>query len=169
MSESNKRRPLVSVAIRPKTKDDGVSLQRALSDIAQQDGSLRITELVDGQTKISGMGDLHLEVICDRILHEYGVRVDIDEPKVIYLETIRKPAEAEGRYMRQAGGRGHYAHVKIRIEPREQGSGYQFVDKITEGAVRTLNRSRSSWRKVSWRSELPLCLECWYVLQAFVA
>jgi elongation factor G len=89
----------------------------------------------DGETVISGMGELHLESICDRISREYKIQLDVGEPKVIYLETIRKHAEAEGKYIRQVGGRGQYAHLKLRLEPREPGSGYEFVDEIKDGAV----------------------------------
>jgi elongation factor G len=89
----------------------------------------------DGETVISGIGELHLESICDRISREYKIQLDVGEPKVIYLETIRKHAEAEGRYIRQVGGRGQYAHLKLRLEPRESGSGYEFVDEIKDGAV----------------------------------
>jgi elongation factor G len=124
------------VAIRPRTTDARENFQRALSALTQQDPTIRIkTEPVDGQTIISGTGELHLEVICDRILHEYKIEVDVGKPKVIYLETIRKQAEAEGKYIRQTGGRGQYAHVKLRLQPREAGNGYQFVDETKEGAV----------------------------------
>ena len=126
----------MSVAISPRTNDDREKFQRALSDLAQQDPTIRIkTDSIDGQTIISGMGELHLEIVCDRIQREYKVPLAVGEPKVIYLETIRKQAEAEGRYIRQTGGRGQYAHVKVRVEPRELGSGYQFVNEITVGAV----------------------------------
>jgi elongation factor G len=137
VSESNTyTRPIISVVISPRSDDDRQNLQRALSDLAQQDPSIIIkTESLERQTTISGMGELHLEVICDRIVHEYQVGIDIGEAKVIYLETIRKPAEGEGKYIRQTGGRGQYAHVKLRLEPRELGSGYQFVDGIKAGAV----------------------------------
>jgi elongation factor G len=89
----------------------------------------------DGETVISAMGELHLESICDRISREYKIQLDVGEPKVIYLETIRKHAEAEGKYIRQVGGRGQYAHLKLRLEPRESGSGYEFIDEIKDGAV----------------------------------
>jgi elongation factor G len=133
VSESNTQsRPVISVAICPRTNDDRENFQRALSDLAHQDPTIRIkTDPIDGQTIMSGMGELHLQVICDRILHEYKIQLDVGEPKVIYLETIRKHAEAEGTYIR----RSQYAHVKIRLEPQEPGSGYQFVDEITDGAV----------------------------------
>jgi elongation factor G len=137
VTESNPQsRPVISVAIRPRTTDDRENFQRALSALAQQDPTIRIkTEPIDGQTIISGMGELQLEMICDRIWQEYKIEVDVGRPKVIYLETIRKRAEAEGKYIRQTGGRGQYAHLKLRLEPSEPGNGYQFVDETTEGAV----------------------------------
>jgi elongation factor G len=137
MSEPNTLdRPLISVAISPRSNDDREKFQRALSDLTQQDPTIRVkTEPIVEQTIISGMSELHLEVICGRILHEYKIQLDVGKPRVIFVETIRKPAGAEGKYMRQTGGRGQYAHVKLRLEPREPGSDYQFVDEITEGAI----------------------------------
>ena len=137
MSESNiQNRPVLAVAISPATHEDREKLQQALSDLAQQDSAIRITrEPLNGQTIISGTGEAHLKEICRRILLEYKVQVDADEPKVIYVETIRKDAEGEGSFMRQIGGRGQYAHVKVRLEPGEPGSGYQFVDETSSGAV----------------------------------
>jgi elongation factor G len=133
VSESNSQdRPVISVAISPRSNDDREKFRRALSDLAQQDPTIRIkTEPIGGEAIISGMSELHLEVICDRILHEYEIHLDVSKPKVIYVETIRKQAEAEGKYIR----RGHYAQVKLRLEPREPGSDYQFVNEIREGAV----------------------------------
>ena len=137
MSESSSQsRPIMSVAVSPGTSDDRQILQQALSDLARQDPTIKIeTDPIDGQMIIGGMGELHLEMICDRILREYEVDVVVGEPKVIYLETVRTQAEAEGKYIRQTGGHGQYAHVRLRLEPGERGSGYQFVDQITEGAV----------------------------------
>jgi elongation factor G len=137
MSESNTyNRPIISVVISPKGVDDRQTFQRALSDLARQDPTIRIkTDSINGQTIISGMGEIHLQVICDRIVHEYKVPLNVGKPKVIYLETIREPAEAEGKYIRQTSGRVQYAHVKLRLEPRELGSGYQFVNEIAEGAT----------------------------------
>jgi elongation factor G len=137
VSESNPHnRPILFVVISPKTDHDRQSLQQALSDLAQQDPTIRIkTEPRDGKTIISGMGELHLEVICDRIVHEYKVQVEIGKPKVIYLETIRKESEAEGKYIRAISRHYMYGHVKLRLEPREVGSGYQFVDESSDGAV----------------------------------
>jgi elongation factor G len=105
VSESNTyARPIISVVISPKSVDDRQSFQRALSDLAQQDPTVTIkTESLDRQTTISGVGELQLEVICDRIVRDYKVDIDVGEPKVIYLETIRKHAEAEGKYIRQTG------------------------------------------------------------------
>ena len=137
MSESNTQdRPVISVAISPRSNDDREKFQRALSDLTQQDPTIKVkTEPIVEQTIVSGMSELHLEVICSRMLHEYKIQLDVGNPRVIFVETIRKQAEAEGKYMRQTGGRGQYAHVKLRLEPREPGSDYQFVDEITEGAV----------------------------------
>jgi elongation factor G len=137
MIESNPRmRPIVCVAIRPKANDDRESLDRALSDLAQQDPTMNInSQSSDAQIIIGGMGELHLQIICERILREYKIEINISKPEIIYLETIRKHAEAEGKYIRQTGGRGHYAHVKLRLDPREPGSGYQFVDEIVNAAV----------------------------------
>jgi elongation factor G len=124
------------VTISPRLVDERESLQQALSNIAQQDPTLRFeTSSIDGSTTLCGMGELHLEVICDRISQEYKIQLQVGEPKVIYLETIGKPAEAEGKYLRQIGGRGNYAHVKVRLEPREPGSGYQFGAETTDAAV----------------------------------
>ncbi|MGA7375754.1 MAG: hypothetical protein WBW36_05365 [Candidatus Sulfotelmatobacter sp.] len=137
MTESNPRiRPIVCVAISPKANDDRESLDRALSDLAQQDPTLKInSQSSDAQAIIGGMGELHLQIICERILDEYKIEINISAPTVICLETIRKRAEAEGKYIRQTGGRGQYAHVKLRLDPRAPGSGYQFVDEIVNGAV----------------------------------
>ena len=137
MSESNTQdRPLISVAISPRSNDDREKFQRALSDLTQQDPTIKVkTEPIVEQTLVSGMSELQLEVICSRMLHEYKIQLDVGKPRVIFVETIRKQAEAEGKYMRQTGGRGQYAHIKLRLEPREPGSDYQFVDEITGGAV----------------------------------
>jgi elongation factor G len=137
VNESNTQiRPVICVAIRPRDENDRDKLQRALSDLRREDLTIRIASgNTDGEIIISGIGALHLEIICDRIVREYKIPLDVGEFKVINLETIRKPAEGEGKYIRQTGGRGQYAHVKIRLEPREVGSGYEFVDEIRDGAV----------------------------------
>jgi elongation factor G len=137
MSESRThQRPIICVAIRPKTDDDRHGLQRALSELAQQDPTIRIeTESPGGSTTICGMSELHLEAICHRIVCEYEVQIEIGKPKVIYLETIRKQSEAEGKYVRAVSGHCVYGHVKLRLEPLEPGSDYQFVDESSEGTV----------------------------------
>lgn len=137
MSESNApNRPLISVALSPRPHSDLWKLQRALSDLAQQDPAMKIeTEPGDGSSIIGGMSHLHLETICARIVQEYKIQLDVGAPQIIYLETIRKCAEAEGRYIRQTGGGRNYAHVALRLEPIEPGSGYQFVDETIEGTI----------------------------------
>ncbi|MGA3087598.1 MAG: hypothetical protein ABSD75_03235 [Terriglobales bacterium] len=136
MSEaSTHKRPIIRVVIKPKIDDDHQSLQRALSELAQQHPTVKIeTGSPDKQTIISGMDELNLEVICDRIVREYKIQIEIGKPKVIYLETIRKQAEAEGKYVRAVSGHCIYGHVKLRLEPLEAGSDYQFIDESSEGA-----------------------------------
>ena len=129
-------RPILSVAVSAKTHDDRGKLQRALSDIARQDPTLKVTtRFEDGPIILSRTAYQHLEAICDRIQREYKVNINVGQLKVIYLETIRKQAEGEGKYFRQTGGHGQYAHVKLRIEPRESGSGYQFLNEISNDTV----------------------------------
>ena len=137
MNESNpQRRPVISVAIRVRNDDVRENLRRVLSDLTREDPAINFEAgPTDRETVISGTGELHLQIICDRILHEYKIPIDVGEFKVIYLETIRHRSEAEGKYIRQVGGRGQYAHVKLRLEPQEPGSGYQFVDETTESTV----------------------------------
>ena len=132
MKDPEQTRPVLSQAISPKTGTDGMRLLQALDEIAQQDPTVRIqAPSVDGQTLLSGMDELQLESICDRLLRQYKIEVDVSEARVIYLETIRKPAEGEGRYIRP----NNYAHVKIRIEPNERGTGSEFIDEIRGGMV----------------------------------
>ena len=119
------RRPIIFRAIRPKIDTDWPRLQQALSEIGGQ----------DGQTIVCGADEQHLDSICNRIVHQYGIELHLGEPTVIYLETIRKTAEAEGKYIRQTGGVGNYAHVKIRIEPNESGKGFEFTDNIQGGVI----------------------------------
>jgi translation elongation factor EF-G len=137
MTESHPpKRPVISVTLSPKFHDDWDKLQRALSLLTQQDQGLRTaTQSTERQVTISGMGELHLEVICDRIAREFGVPLHVEKPAVIYLETIRKHAVAEGQYIRQVGGHGQYAHVEIELEPGEPESGYQFTDQSPEGTI----------------------------------
>jgi elongation factor G len=108
----------------------------ALGKLAQEDPSFRVhTDEESGQTIISGMGELHLEIIVDRMKREFSVDANVGAPQVAYRETIRKPVEAEGKFVRQSGGRGQYGHVWLRLEPRESGEGYEFVNEIVGGVV----------------------------------
>jgi elongation factor G len=128
--------PVISVAIEPKTTADQEKMGIALSKLAQEDPSFRVhTDEESGQTIISGMGELHLEIIVDRMKREFAVEANVGAPQVAYRESIRKSVEAEGKFVRQSGGRGQYGHVWLRLEPQEQGSGYEFVDEIVGGVV----------------------------------
>lgn len=128
--------PVISVAVEPKTKADQEKMGIALNKLAQEDPSFRVrTDEESGQTIISGMGELHLEIIVDRMKREFGVEASVGAPQVAYRETIRKSVEQEGRYVRQTGGRGQYGHVWLRLEPLEPGSGYEFVNAIVGGVV----------------------------------
>jgi len=128
--------PVISVAIEPKTKADQEKMGIALGKLAAEDPSFRVhTDEETGQTIISGMGELHLEIIVDRMQREFKVDASVGKPQVAYRETIRTSARAEGKFVRQSGGRGQYGHVWIELEPLEPGSGYEFVDKIVGGVV----------------------------------
>jgi elongation factor G len=128
--------PVISVAIEPKTKADQEKMGVALSRLADEDPTFKVrTDIDSGQTIISGMGELHLEILVDRMKREHKVEANVGEPKVAFRETIRKTAEAEGKYIRQTGGSGNYGHVKIRLEPNEPGKGFEFVDEIRGGVV----------------------------------
>jgi len=128
--------PVISVAIEPRTKADQEKMGVALSKLAQEDPSFRVrTDEESGQTIISGMGELHLDIIVDRMRREFSVEANVGAPQVAYRETIRSTVEAEGKFVRQSGGRGQYGHVWLRLEPREQGSGYEFVNEIVGGVV----------------------------------
>ena len=128
--------PVISVAIEPKTKADQDKLGNALSKLAQEDPSFRVKfDEETGQTLISGMGELHLEIIVDRLKREFKVDANVGKPQVAYKETIRKPAKAEGKYIKQTGGRGQYGHVVIEIEPAEPGEGFVFEDRIVGGVI----------------------------------
>ncbi|HEU5450554.1 MAG TPA: elongation factor G [Terriglobales bacterium] len=127
--------PVISVAVEPKTKGDQEKMGVALGKLAQEDPTFRVsTDKDSGQTIIAGMGELHLEIIIDRMMREFKVEANVGKPQVAYRETIRKPSEAEGQFIRQTGGRGQYGHVKIRIEPNP-GKGYEFENDITGGTV----------------------------------
>ena len=128
--------PVIRVAIEPKTKAGQEKMGIALSKLAEEDPTFRTyTDQETGQTIIAGMGELHLEIIVDRLLREFKVEANVGKPQVSYKETIRKAAESDTKYARQSGGKGQYGHVKIRIEPNEPGKGYEFVDKIVGGAI----------------------------------
>ncbi|MGH9329217.1 MAG: elongation factor G, partial [Vicinamibacterales bacterium] len=128
--------PVISLAIEPKTKADQEKLGQGLQKLMAEDPTFRVrTDQQTGQTIIAGMGELHLEIIVDRLKREFSVEASVGRPQVAYKETVTRPAEAEGKWIRQTGGRGQYGHAKIRIAPRKPGEGYEFVNKIIGGAV----------------------------------
>ena len=128
--------PVISIRIEPKTKADQEKMGIALHRLGEEDPTFRIqTDQETGDTIISGMGELHLEIIVDRMLREFSVGATVGQPQVSYRETIKKEAEAEGKYIRQSGGRGQYGHVRLKIEPLEQGSGFEFIDEIKGGII----------------------------------
>jgi elongation factor G len=128
--------PVISVAVEPKTKADQEKMGMSLSKLAQEDPSFRVhTDEESGQTIISGMGELHLEIIVDRMKREFKVEANVGKPQVAYRETIRQKVEQEGRFVRQTGGRGQFGHVWIRIEPQEPGAGYEFENAIVGGVI----------------------------------
>ena len=128
--------PVIQVSIEPKTKVDQEKMGIALSRLAQEDPTFKVkTDPETGQTIIAGMGELHLEIIVDRMMREFKVEANVGKPMVAYRETIRKRVEAEGKFVRQSGGRGQYGHVKLVVEPNESGKGYEFVNDIKGGVV----------------------------------
>ncbi len=128
--------PVISQAVEPKTKADQEKMGLALGRLAQEDPSFRVrTDEESGQTIISGMGELHLEIIVDRMKREFGVEASVGKPQVAYRETIRKKVEQEHKFAKQSGGRGQYGHVFLRIEPQEPGKGFEFVDEIKGGVI----------------------------------
>ena len=128
--------PVIRVAIEPKTKAGQEKMGIALAKLAEEDPTFRTyTDEETGQTIIAGMGELHLEIIVDRMLREFKVEANVGAPQVAYKETIRKAAESDTKYARQSGGKGQYGHVKIRIEPNESGKGYEFINEIVGGAI----------------------------------
>jgi elongation factor G len=127
---------VITVAIEPKTKADQEKMGIALSRLAQEDPTFKVkTDPETNQTIIAGMGELHLEIIVDRMMREFKVEANVGKPQVAYRETIRKRVESEGKFVRQSGGRGQYGHVKLIVEPNEPGKGYEFIDKIKGGVV----------------------------------
>jgi elongation factor G len=128
--------PVISVAVEPKTKIGQEKMSIALQKLAEEDPTFRVhTDSETGQTIISGMGELHLDIIVDRMLREFKVEANVGNPQVSYKETIRKAVKAEGKFVRQSGGRGQYGHCVLEVEPNEPGSGYEFVSKIVGGAI----------------------------------
>ncbi len=128
--------PVIHVAVEPKTKADQEKMGVALNRLAQEDPSFRVrTDEESGQTIISGMGELHLEIIVDRMKREFGVEANVGAPQVAYREAIKKPVEIEGKFIKQSGGKGQYGHVWLKMEPNEHGKGYEFVDAIKGGTV----------------------------------
>ena len=129
--------PVISEAVEPKTKQDQEKMALALNRLAQEDPSFRVyTDEESGQTIIAGMGELHLDIIVDRMRREFGVEATIGKPQVAYRETVRKTCdESEGKFVKQSGGRGQYGHVVLKIEPQEPGKGFEFVDAIKGGVV----------------------------------
>ena len=128
--------PVISQKIEPKTRADQEKMGIALKRLSEEDPTFRIkTDSETGETIISGMGELHLEILVDRMLREFKVSVNVGRPQVAYKETIKKIAEAEGKYIRQSGGRGQYGHVWLRVEPGERGSGFEFINEIKGGII----------------------------------
>jgi elongation factor G len=128
--------PVIQVAVEPKTKADQEKMGMALQRLAKEDPSFRVsTDEESGQTLIAGMGELHLEIIVDRMMREYKVEANVGKPQVNYRETIRSNAEAEGKYIRQTGGSGNYGHAKIRVSPNEPGKGYEFSNDTKGGTI----------------------------------
>jgi elongation factor G len=128
--------PVISVAIEPKTKQDMEKLSKALQSLSDEDPTFRVsTDAETNQTVIAGMGELHLEILVDRMLREFKVEANVGAPQVAYRETVRKPTQVEGKFIRQSGGKGQYGHVVIEVEPAESGSGFEFVSKIVGGSI----------------------------------
>jgi elongation factor G len=128
--------PVISVAVEPKTKQDMEKLSKALKALSEEDPTFRVSvDHETNQTVIAGMGELHLEILVDRMLREFKVEANVGAPQVAYRETIRKRVKAEGKFIRQSGGKGQYGHVVIEVEPGEEGTGFEFVSKIVGGAV----------------------------------
>ncbi len=128
--------PVISVAVEPKTKQDMEKLSKALQSLSEEDPTFRVNvDPETNQTVIAGMGELHLEILVDRMLREFKVEANVGAPQVAYRETVRKPVRAEGKFVRQSGGKGQYGHVVIELEPTEPGSGFEFVSKIVGGSI----------------------------------
>jgi elongation factor G len=128
--------PVISVAVEPKTKQDMEKLSKALQSLSEEDPTFRVSvDPETNQTVIAGMGELHLEILVDRMLREFKVEANVGAPQVAYRETVRKSVKTEGKFVRQSGGKGQYGHVVIELEPGDTGSGFEFVSKIVGGAI----------------------------------
>jgi elongation factor G len=128
--------PVISIAVEPKSQTDQEKMSIALGKLAAEDPSFKVnTDEESGQTIISGMGELHLDIIIDRMKREFSVECNVGKPQVAYRETIRDSVEIEGKFVRQSGGRGQYGHVWLKLEPQQEGEGYQFVNQIVGGVV----------------------------------
>jgi elongation factor G len=128
--------PVISIRIEPKTKADQEKMGLALHRLAEEDPTFRIQgDIETGQTIIKGMGELHLEIIVDRMMREFKVDANVGRPQVAYKETIKDTAEAEGKYIKQSGGRGQYGHVWLRVQPKERGEGFEFENEIKGGVI----------------------------------
>ncbi len=144
--------PVISVAIEPKTKEDIDKMSEVLRKLQEEDPTFRVrTDDETGQTLIYGMGELHLEIIVDRMVREFKVQANVGKPQVAYRETIKKAHKVEGKYVRQSGGRGQYGHVIIQLEPMESGKGFEFVDKVVGGRIpKNISQpSKKVWKKRS--------------------
>jgi len=128
--------PVIQIAVEPKTKGDQEKMGMALAKLAEEDPTFRVTSNEEtNQTLIAGMGELHLDIIIDRMKREFGVEANVGNPQVAYRETIRESAEAEGKYIKQSGGRGQYGHCWLKVEPNEQGKGFEFIDEVKGGSI----------------------------------
>ena len=136
LEQINFPEPVISTRVEPKTKDDQEKMDLAIRKLSEEDPTFKVkTDLETGETIISGMGELHLDIIIDRMKREFKVEADVGKPQVAYKETITQEAEAEGKYIKQSGGRGQYGHVWLRIEPKERGQGFEFIDEIRGGVI----------------------------------
>jgi elongation factor G len=136
--------PVIELAVEPKTKADQDKMSIALQRLAEEDPTFRVhTDQESSQTRIAGMGELHLEVLVDRMLREFKVQANVGRPQVSYREAIRKPVKAEGRFVRQTGGKGQYGHAVLNLEPLERGAGFEWESKVVGGSV-----PREYWRAI---------------------
>ena len=128
--------PVIDIAVEPKSKDDSEKMANALARLAEEDQTFRVhTDEETGQTVIAGMGELHLDIIVDRMRREFNVQANVGKPQVAYRETITKTVEQESKFIRQSGGKGQYGHVVLRLEPQPAGKGFEFVNGITQGRI----------------------------------